>query len=371
MKIEELSIEEKVGQMIMIGLDTSNAMNKIDDLILKYKIGGVLLYKKNYKNYYELIELVNYIKKLNTANKIPIFIAIDQEGGRVNRMPGDFEKLPSAYKLTQFSEKQSEDLVKESGKITGEMLNKIGINMNFAPVLDIKRFDDKHAIGDRAYSDNLNIISKYGIEYMKELQSNNVVSVVKHFPGHGATYKDSHFILPIIKNKMCELEKEDMIPFEDAIKEGADALLISHLLIKGETQKMPASMSRRFITKYIRKKYRYKGLIITDDMRMNGVRILYGKNRPVKKAFYAGNDIILMKYGEDEKIIENIVKEIKKSPLKEARVNRSVRRILKMKEKYYISDKEIETDEKFKKNINDKIIKIRDEIERRENNEKN
>ena len=365
MKIEELSIEEKVGQMIMIGLDTSNVMDKIDDLILKYKIGGVLLYKKNYKNYSELLELVNYIKKINSANKIPIFIAIDQEGGRVNRMPEDFEKLPSAYKLAQFSDGQKEDLVKQSGEITGEMLNKIGINMNFAPVLDIKRFDDKHAIGDRAYSNNLDIISKYGIEYMKELQNKNVISVIKHFPGHGVTYKDSHFILPIIKNKMCELEKEDMIPFGNAIKEGADTLLISHLLIKGETQKMPASMSRRFITKYIRKKYHYKGLIITDDMRMKGVKIVYGKNNPVKKAFYAGNDIILMKYGEDEKLIETIVKEIKKSSLKEARVNRSVRRILKMKEKYHISDKEIETDEEFKRNINDKIREIRNKIERR------
>ena len=103
MEIEKLSIEEKVGQMIMIGMDTPDAIDKIGDLILKYKIGGVLLYKKRYKNYSELIELVNYIKKINSVNKIPIFIAIDQEGGRVNRMPVDFENLPSAYKLAKFS----------------------------------------------------------------------------------------------------------------------------------------------------------------------------------------------------------------------------------------------------------------------------
>lgn len=364
MKIEELSIEEKIGQMIMIGLDTTNAMEKIDDLILKYKIGGVLLYKKNYKNYKELVELINYIKKISSANKVPIFIALDQEGGRVNRMPADFEKIPSAYKLAQCSGEGKQNLVKESGKITGEMLNKIGINMNFAPVLDIKRFDEEHAIGDRAYSNNVESVSKYGIDYMKELQDKNVISVIKHFPGHGATNKDSHFILPIVKNKMVDLEKEDILPFERAIKEGADALLVGHLLIKGETEKMPATMSRKFINKYIRKKYHYKGLIITDDMRMNGVKVLYGKNRAVKKAFFAGNDIILMKYGKDEKLIEAIIKEIKESSLKKARVDRSVRRILRIKEKYNVNNQEVTIEEDFKRNINDKIKEVKKKTEK-------
>lgn len=362
MKIDELNIEEKVGQMLMIGMDIPNAVDKIDELILKYKIGGILLYKRNYSNYNELIELINHIKKVNSKNKVPMFIAIDQEGGRVNRMPADFENLPSAYKLAQLSKKQNEDLVKAAGEITGEMLQKVGINMNFAPVLDIKRFEDKHAIGDRAYGEDVDIVSKYGIEYMKELQKKNVISVIKHFPGHGATSKDSHFILPTIKKKMNELEKEDMIPFERAIKEGADAVLVSHLLIKGETQKLPASMSRRFITKYIRKKYHYKGLIITDDMRMKGVEVLYGKNNPVKKAFYAGNDIILMKYSKDEKLIENIINEIKDSPLKQARINRSVKRILKTKEKYMLNDRKIVKDENLKQNINTRIKKVKEII---------
>ena len=359
MKIEELSIEEKVGQMLMIGLDTQNAMTVVDDLILKYKIGGILLYKKNYKNFEELIQLVNHIKKINTANKVPIFIAIDQEGGRVNRMPKDLENLPSANSLANISEKEKLNFVKESGEITGEMLNKIGINMNFAPVLDIKRFEDKHAIGDRAYSNNVDLVSKYGIDYMKSLKNNNVVSVIKHFPGHGATNKDSHFTLPVIRKAIKNIEKEDMIPFEKAIKEGADALLVGHLLIRNETNILPATMSKKFIVKYIRKKYHYKGLIITDDMRMKGVRLFYGKNRAVKKAFFAGNDIILIKYGKDEKLIEQIVNEIKRDKLKEIRINRSIKRILNIKEKYKVNDKEIIADENFIKSINNKIINIK------------
>lgn len=354
LKINELSIEEKVGQMLMIGMDTSDVVDKIDDIILKYKVGGILLYKKNYTNYEEMIELINYIKKINSANKIPLFIAIDQEGGRVNRMPKDFKDIPPANKLAKC---KNEDIIEEAAQITGEMLNKSGFNFDFAPVLDIKRFGDSHAIGDRAFSEDKEIVAKYGIKYMKKLQENNIVPVIKHFPGHGATSQDSHFILPVIK----KIQNEDIYPFEKAIEEGADSILVSHLKIKGLAN-YPCSMSRKFITKNLRKKYRYNGLLVTDDMRMKGIKLLYGKNKPVKKAFWSGNDIIVVKYGKDEKLIEKIIKEVKKSKKKEYRVNKSVNRILKIKEKYNCNNKEIRKDENFVQEINKRIEKINEEV---------
>lgn len=354
-KIQNLSIEEKVGQMLMVGMDTPNIIDKIDDLILKYKVGGILLYKKNYKNYKEMIELINYIKKLNSVNKIPLFIAIDQEGGRVNRMPKDFKNLPSAYSLTQ---KKEEDFVSQAGEITANMLNKSGYNFNFAPVLDIKRFPNEHAIGDRSFSENIEEVSENSIKYMKKLQEKNIVSTIKHFPGHGATKADTHFILPSITNNMEELEKTDMKPFENAIKNGANSLLVSHLKIKGISKGYPTSMSREFITKYIRKKYRYKGLVVTDDMRMKGVQVLYGKTKPIIKAFEAGNDIVLFKYMNNDKIIEKLIKKVKSKSIFQARVNRSVQRILKIKEKYNINDNEIKYDEQLIKETNKKIETI-------------
>ena len=250
--IHELSLEEKIGQMIIIGLNTETAVKNLEKIIEKYKVGGVLLYKRNYhQNYEEMIELVNKIKTLNQKNKIPIFISIDQEGGRVNRTPKEFKNLPAANKLVEKS--GEEDFVKRSGEITGELLHKLGINMDFAPVLDIKRFDDNHAIGDRAYSENIEEVSKYGIEYMQALQKNGVISIAKHFPGHGATKTDSHFRLPKIEEEMETLEKEDMQPFKEAIKHKVDGILMGHLKISKVTGKLPASMSKRFITKYLRK----------------------------------------------------------------------------------------------------------------------
>lgn len=240
------------------------------------------------------------------------------------------------------------------------MLNKVGINFNFAPDMDIKRFPDKHAIGDRAFSENIEEVSRCGIEYMKELQKYEILPVIKHFPGHGATDKDTHYFLPKIKKRMKHLEKEDMRPFAEAIKEGADALLVSHLKVNRGSGYLPTSMSRKFITQYIRKKYRFKGLIVTDDMRMKGVQNLYGKNKPIIKAFEAGNDVIVFKYSsQEEKVINQLYDLIDNNKLAEARVDRSLKRILETKEKYNVNDEPIYIDEEFVTNINSEIEEIR------------
>ena len=359
--IKELSLEEKIGQMIIIGLNTETSIKNLEEIIEKYKVGGVLLYKRNYhQNYEEMIEIVNKIKALNQKNKVPIFISIDQEGGRVNRTPKEFKNLPSANKLVKKS--GEEDFVKLSGEITGEILHKLGVNMDFAPVLDIKRFSDNHAIGDRAFSENIEEVSKYGLEYIQALQEKGIIAIAKHFPGHGATKTDSHFRLPKIDEEIETLEKEDMQPFKKAMEHKVDGVLIGHLKIAKVTGKLPASMSRRFITKYIRKKYRYNGLVITDDVRMKGVRIRYGRNNAVKKAFLACNDIIIFKYDNDIGVIDKIIQLAKEDKLKMKRINKSVTRILKVKEQYTLNNALIEKDEAFISNINKQIEEIREKV---------
>ena len=337
MGIKELSIEEKIGQMIIIGMDTNYITDRIKTMIKKYKIGGVILYRRNFNTYQEMIKLIKELKELNKENKIPLFISIDQEGGRVNRMPKEIKNLPAANLIAKLGGKES---IIKSAEITGELLKKSGFNLNFAPVLDIKRFHDRHALGDRCYGENKEDVTLYGIEVMKTLQKHGIISVIKHFPGHGATKQDSHAFLPIITSKMENVEKEDMYPFEQAIKSGADAMLVGHLLIKNVTGIYPASLSRKFIYKYLRKKYRYNGIIITDDLKMKAIKMLYGEEKAVKKAFEAGNDIIVFRFKQEEerKSVENIINLVKKGKIKESRIDRSVRRIINLKEKYKLSD---------------------------------
>ncbi len=355
--LKELTVEEKVGQMFMVGVENKNCIKPVENLIEKYKIGGVLLYKKDYKNYKELNELINRLRILGRKNKIPLFIAIDQEGGRVNRMPDEFYNLPSANKLAE------ENLVEKASEVTGKMLRKTGFNFNFAPVLDIKRFGNTQAIGDRAFSDNVEIVTKCGIIYMDKMKENHIVPAIKHYPGHGATTKDSHFALPVIEESKENLEQEDLVPFKKAIEHGADVLMVGHLRIKGVTHGFPASMSKSFVRKYIRKKNRFNGVVITDDIRMKAVRILYGRKRALIKAFKAGNDIVLFKYNTgDEILLDKILKEVKTGKINIAKINRSVRRILKVKEKYEIENEEIPYLENLPQDINIKIEDINNKV---------
>lgn len=280
-------------------------------------------------------------------------------------MPPEIKNLPAANKIANLN---NEEIIINSAKITGEILKKSGFNLNFAPVLDIKRFNDNHAIGDRCYGETKEKVIEHAIPVMKELQNQGIISVVKHFPGHGATKQDSHFLLPIITSDIKYLESEDMCPFEEAIKQGADAILVGHLLIRKITNIYPASLSRKFITKYLRKKYRYKGLIITDDLKMKAIKHIYGPTLAVEKAFSAGNDIIIFRFthSEEIRILAKIINLVKKGKIKENQINRSVRRIIKTKEKYNISDNPIDEILDIE-SINSKIQEIKDIVDESKN----
>lgn len=356
--IKDLSLQEKIGQMILVGLDSNHITDRLISLISDYKIGGVVLYRKNFDTYKDLLKLIKDIKNLNTKNKLPLFIAIDQEGGRVNRMPNEIKNLPPANVVANTKDIE---LIEEAADITGKILKETGFNMNFAPVLDIKRFDSKHVIGDRCFGENKEDVCKYGIPTMKKLQQNKIISVVKHFPGHGATKKDTHYTLPII-NDVKLLENEDIKPFECAISNGADAIMLGHLKIKNLTGKYPASLSRKII-KYLRSKYKYNNLVITDDLKMRAIKFLYGTKFATKKAFEAGNDIIVFRYNQKEELdsINNIINLVKTGKIKESRINRSVSRIIRIKEKYNLSDTE-KVDGINIENINVKIDKIRKKV---------
>ena len=163
-----------------------------------------------------------------------------------------------------------------------------------------------------------------------------------------------------MERKFKDLENEDMYPFEQAINNGADCLLVGHLLIRHITGFAPASLSRKFISRYIRKKYKYNGLVFTDDLKMRAIKFLYGPVNAVVKAFNAGNDVIIFRFNaeEEKNAIEKVVKLVKSGKIKENRINRSVKRIINLKEKYNISDDM--PDEKINiENYNDEILNIR------------
>lgn len=340
MKVESLTIEQKIGQMLIIELQEKQITAETINIIQKYNIGGIILYGKNYGNYEEMLKLINKLKEINRINEIPLFISIDQEGGRVNRMPSEILNLKSASKLSSTG---NIEIVKESAKIISEMLIKTGITMNYAPVLDIKNFKERHAIGDRCYGENKEDVSKYGIELMKELSKGGIVPVVKHFPGHGATKQDSHMMLPIVRKNKAKLENEDMDPFKNAIQNGAEAIMVGHILAKDIDRKYPASLSQKMIQEYIVEKLKFKGLIITDDLKMLAVRLRYSFKRAVTLAINAGNNMIILgtEYKKIEKIIKSNSKKVQKGQIDINKINESVEKIISLKQKYNVNDNEV------------------------------
>ena len=359
MEIKNLKIEQKIGQMLIIALEEKDITQKTINIIQKYNIGGIILYRKDYNNYQEMLDLVNRLKEINRVNEIPIFISIDQEGGRVNRMPSEILKMKSANELASAHDI---DIVKKSAKITSEMLSKTGITLNYAPVLDIKNFKEEHAIGDRCYGDNKEDVSIYGIEFMKELSKGGVLPVVKHFPGHGATKKDSHVMLPIVKKSKEKLESEDIKPFKEAIKNGADAIMVGHILVKDIDKKYPASLSKKMLQEYLIEKLKFEGLIITDDLKMLSIRLRYSLKRAVMLAINSGSTMIMIgtKYNQIEKLIKSTCKKVQKGKIDINKINKSVERIIAVKKKCGINDEEVKGFDI--ENVNRKIQELNNKI---------
>lgn len=332
MNLSKLSIREKVGQRFIFGINDNN-IDVIIDLIKNYSIGGVILYKKNYNNYDEMLDVINRLKNANKSNKIPLFIAIDQEGGRVNRMPSEFKNIRNIYDLSNVGE----ELVYESGMITGKMLNQLGINMNFAPVMDI--YDGKSKVlYKRCFNGNEDDIYRFSIKYVEGLYNNGIISVIKHFPGHGATKFDSHFITPYVYDYKRILDKH-ILPFDRALQNSIlDSVMVNHMVIRKLTNGEPASVSKEFINKYIRERNKFSGLVITDDINMLSRNIIF-RFSYLKKAFLSGSDIILVRVRNDSsKIIDKYIKMINNNKEYIDMLNDSVDRIIKIKEKYKIND---------------------------------
>ncbi len=329
-KINEMTLDEKIGQMVLSGFNGTDFNGELDTLINDLKVGGVILFSRN-------IEDSNQLKKLNLdieeANKnIPVFISIDEEGGRVNRLAKNIKTFESAKSI---GDKGDIKYAYENGKEIGKTLKEHKINMNFAPVLDIYSNSKNTVIGDRAFGDNERIVETMGIATMQGLKDEDVIPVIKHFPGHGDTEVDSHIGLPVVEKSTDQLYDFEFVPFKKAIESGADAVMVSHILMKQIDDKNPATLSYNLITKILRNDMKFSNVIITDDMCMKAITNRLSVEEASIKSIKAGSDIILIgsDIGKTNSVIEKIKLAVERNEISEKRIDASVYRILKLKEK--------------------------------------
>lgn len=354
-QLKRMSLEEKLGQLLITGISGTTLTDETIELISKYKVGGIIFYSANLPEPATALELINQIKKENANNAIPLFLSVDQEGGLVSRLPG-FTKLPTNK---QIGEQNNVELSYTIGTILGQQLRAYGLNMNFAPVLDVNSNPHNPVIGDRSFSNDPVIVRDLGIATMKGMQEKRIIPVVKHFPGHGDTAVDSHLELPILTKNIEQLSEIELLPFQQAIEQGVDVIMIAHILLPELDEDNPASMSKAIITDLLRDKLGYDGLVITDDLTMQAITKYYDIATAAVSSIIAGSDMVMIAHDYNAVLhtIAAFKDALQAGVLTEERIDESVKRILQLKHKYSLSN-EIITQLKLDE-INEHIEDIR------------
>ena len=336
--ISKMSMDEKIGQLFIVGFQGTVPDDMLIELIQQKHVGGAILFKRNIKGPEKLVSLNNSIKQINLkSNKVPLFISVDEEGGRISRMPGEVKTLPSASAIGKIN---SSDLSYEVGSLLALETKAFGFNMDFTPVLDIWSNPKNTVIGDRAFGTTPEIVVKNGIPVMEGIRDGGVIPVVKHFPGHGDTIVDSHVGMPTVDYDIERLKSFEWIPFQSAIENKADAVMIAHILIPKIDPENPATLSNTFITDILRGQMGFDGVVITDDMTMDAIDKNYNIGDASVKSLIAGSDILLVCHGYEAQMdaINAVISAVNDGLISEKRIDESVYRILMLKEKYHLSD---------------------------------
>ncbi|MCK6258173.1 glycoside hydrolase family 3 protein [Fictibacillus sp. KIGAM418] len=342
--IKQMSMEEKVGQMLMPDFRTFNGKNvtevtpEIKALVKKYHLGGIILFRENVVTTEQTTKLVADYQEASEKNGL--LISIDQEGGIVTRLQSGTD-FPGNMAL---GATRSPELAEKVGKAIGEELNALGINFNLSPSLDVNNNQDNPVIGTRSFGEDPQLVTDLGTAYIKGLQSTNTAGAAKHFPGHGDTAVDSHIGLPEVPYDLERLKKVELFPFQKAMDAGVDAIMTAHVTFPkvdpstaiskkdGSTIAIPATLSHKVLTELMREDMGYKGVITTDAMNMQAISDNFGPVDSAIRAVNAGTDIVLMPVGL-EAVANGLYDAVHKGEITQERLNQSVERLLTLKVK--------------------------------------
>ena len=330
--IAEMTIEEKVGQLIIVGFDGTQANEAIEAHIRERFVGGVVLFSRNIESPQQTAELTNQLQRLAeaTARQIPLFIGIDQEGGWVIRLKEGATVLPGNMAL---GATDSTELAERAGEITAIELAAVGVNLNFAPVMDVNNNPQNPVIGRRSFGESSELVSRLGTAYIRGLQHNGVLGTAKHFPGHGDTTVDSHFDLPTVNHGLERVHALELRPFRAAIDADVAAIMTAHIVYSAFDPDRPATLSPTILTDLLRKELDFDGLLITDDMEMKAIDNRYRSGEAAVMAVEAGADIVMVLWtpAKQIEVFDALLSAVKSGRISQARLDQSVERILKSK----------------------------------------
>ncbi|REC46330.1 glycoside hydrolase family 3 protein [Chryseobacterium pennipullorum] len=319
---KSLSQDEKLGQLFIVALYTNKGedyISQIRNIVTNDKIGGLILMQD------DAAREINLVNEFQQKSKVPLMIGMDAEWGLYQRI-ATAHKFPWAMTLGAIQDK---NLIYQMSAKIAEDCHRMGINWDFAPVVDVNTNPNNPIIGNRSFGSEVSNVINSALSYSNGLQDNNILAAIKHFPGHGDTSTDSHLDLPVVSHDIDRLNTVELAPFKALMDKGIGGVMVAHLYVPTlESGKgIPASVSKNIITGLLKEKLGYKGLIITDALNMGAVANKYKPGELDALAFKAGNDIMLFSQGvsEGKKLIQ---KSIDKGEISQSRVEESVKKIL-------------------------------------------
>jgi len=317
-----LSQTERLGQLFIVALYTNKDeahISQIRNIVLNDKIGGLILMQD------DAAREINLVNEFQAKSKVPLMIGMDAEWGVFQRI-AKAHKYPWAITLGAVQDK---NLIHDMAAKIAEDCKRMGINWDFAPVVDVNTNPNNPIIGNRSFGSDVNNVVNSALAYSNGLQDHKILAAIKHFPGHGDTDKDSHLDLPVVSHNIDRLEKTELAPFKALMNQGIGGVMVAHLYVPIlENEKgIPASISKKIVTGLLKEKYGYKGLIITDALNMGAVANKFKAGELDALAFKAGNDIML--FSQDVATGKRLIqKAIDNKEISESRVEESVKKIL-------------------------------------------
>lgn len=327
--LSHMSLEAKVGQVMMVGFNGLSVDESVVELVKGREVGGVCLFKRNIESAEQVAQLNDDLRAL--VSTVPPFIAVDQEGGNVVRLSDRNVVLPGNMVLGATRDAQ---LAYEAGRAQGDDLRRLGFNMNLAPVLDVNSNPRNPVIGIRAFSDDIGLVSELGVQFVRGQQAARVVTVAKHFPGHGAVESDSHKGLPVVTAPEAVLRGQ-LRPFVAAMHAGLDGMMTAHIatptLSNGDST--PATLSHHVLGDVLRDELGFDGLVLTDELEMDAIDTRYGVGHAAVMAVNAGADMVLVPW-RLEKVTEvrsALLEALQSGVLSQRRLDQAVTRVLRAK----------------------------------------
>ena len=323
---------ERIGEHFIIGFEGKTLSDDTAAFLSQAKIGGVILFAHNYESPEQLAKLSNQVQECRTD--LPLWVSVDQEGGRVQRFKDGFTLLPSAKAL---AEEGSPKTIYEVSEVCAKELCAVGINLNFAPVADINTNPANPVIGDRAFGSDEATVSKLASGVIRGHLTSGVQACAKHFPGHGETSVDSHLELPRVDTKIDVLKNREFRPFLKCFKSRCAMVMSAHILNPNIDPDYPATLSRKTLTDLLRGELRYSRIIISDDMEMEAITKNYGAEEAPLLALKAGCDMLIYRSeSAGRHAYKSIVNALEEEKISPSQLIESAHRSTTLKEEFLL-----------------------------------